>query len=62
VSGEQGTLLTGGSGAGYDIPLLVIASGQRTVAVSVVEKLLAPSRRGAVMAKVAALALQRTAP
>jgi hypothetical protein len=62
VSGVQGTLLTGGSGAGYDIPLLVVASGQRTVAVSVVEKLLAPSRRGAVMAKVAALAMQRTAP
>ena len=62
VSGADATLLTGGSGAGYDIPLLVVASGQRTVAVSVVDNLLAPSRRGAVMAKVAALALQRTAP
>jgi hypothetical protein len=62
VSGVDGTLLVGGSGAGYDVPLLVVASGQRTVAVSVVDTLLAPSRRGAVMAKVAALALQRTAP
>jgi len=44
------------------VPLLVVAFGQRTVAVSVVDKLLAPSSRGAVMAKVAALALQRTAP
>jgi hypothetical protein len=62
VSGMDATLLSGGGGAGYDVPLLVVASGQRTVAVSVVEKLVAPSRRGAVMAKVAALALDRTAP
>jgi hypothetical protein len=62
VSGTAGTLFVGGNGAGYDVPLLVVAFGQRTVAVSVVDKLLAPSRRGAVMAKVAALALQRTAP
>jgi hypothetical protein len=62
VLGMDGTLLVGGSGAGYDVPLLVVASGQRTVAVSVVDKLLAPERRGAVMAKVAALALRRTAP
>jgi hypothetical protein len=62
VSGVEGTLLVGGSGAGYDVPLLVVASGQRTVAVSVVDQLLAPSKRGAVMAKVAALAMQRTAP
>jgi hypothetical protein len=62
VSGMDATLLVGGSGAGYDVPLLVVASGQRTVAVSVVEKLLAPSKQGAVMAKVAALALRRTAP
>lgn len=62
VSGTAGTLLVGGDGAGYNVPLLVVAFGQRTVAVSVVDKLLAPSERGAVMAKVAALALQRTAP
>ena len=62
VSGTPGTLLVGGDGAGYNVPLLVVAFGQRTVAVSVVDKLLAPSSRGAVMAKVAALALQRTAP
>jgi hypothetical protein len=62
VSGMSATLLTGGTGTGYDIPLLVVAAGQRTVAVSVVDKLLAPGRRGPVMAKVAALALQQTAP
>jgi hypothetical protein len=62
VSGMAATLLTDGSGAGYDVPLLVVAAGQRTVAVSVVDKLLAPARRGPVMAKVAALALQQTAP
>jgi len=62
VAGMDATLLVGGSGAGYDVPLLVVASGQRTVAVSVIDKLLAPSKQGAVMAKVAALALQRTAP
>lgn len=62
VSGANGTLLVGGNGAGYDVPLLVVASGQRTVAVSVQDKLLAPAKRGAAMAKLAALALQRTAP
>lgn len=35
VAGHPGTLLTGGSGTGYTVPLLVAASGQRTVAVSV---------------------------
>lgn len=62
VSGMDGTLLVGGSGAGYEVPLLVVASGQRTVAVSVLDKLLTASKRGPVMAKLAALALQRTAP
>jgi hypothetical protein len=37
VNGQQATILTGGVGAGYADPTLVVASGQRTVAVSVHE-------------------------
>jgi hypothetical protein len=60
VDGRPGTLLTGGSGAGYGEPLLVAAAGQRTVAVN----LAAAVATGATAAKdataLAALALQRT--
>lgn len=37
VDGQAATLLTGGTGAGYDEPTLVLTSGQRTVAVTVHE-------------------------
>jgi hypothetical protein len=38
VDGLPATVLTGGAGAGYADPTLVVASGQRTVAVSMHEK------------------------
>lgn len=38
VDGQQATILTGGAGAGYADPTIVVAAGQRTVAVSVHEK------------------------
>jgi hypothetical protein len=37
VDGQSATILTGGTGAGYTDPTLVLASGQRTVAVSMHE-------------------------
>jgi hypothetical protein len=61
VSGIDATLLVG-TARGYDIPLLVLATDQRTVAVSVVEKLLPTAKREPAMVKLAALALDRTAP
>ena len=35
VLGQRASMITGGSGAGYDVPTLVVADGQRTVAVSI---------------------------
>jgi hypothetical protein len=61
VSGVDATLLVG-TARGYDIPLLVLTTDQRTVAVSVVEKLLPTAKREPAMVKLAALALDRTAP
>ena len=61
VDGQDGTMLVGG-GTGYNIPTLVVASDQRTVAVSMLPTVVAANKRGPAMAKVAALALDRTAP
>lgn len=61
VDGQEGTMLVGG-GTGYNIPTLVVASDQRTVAVSMMPTVVAANKRGPAMAKVAALALDRTAP
>jgi hypothetical protein len=59
VAGLDATLMVAKL-PGYDVPTLVVASGQRTVAVSITTTTLPQSRRGAVMAKLAALALDRT--
>jgi hypothetical protein len=59
VSGHDGAIFVG-TAPGYDIPLLVVTSGQRTVAVSVVNRLAPPGKRSAVMTKLAALAIERT--
>jgi hypothetical protein len=61
ISGQNGTMLVGGS-AGYAIPTLVVASDQRTIAVSMLPTTLAANKRGPAMVKVAALALDRSAP
>lgn len=61
VDGHDATLLVG-TDRGYDIPLLVLAADQRTVAVSVVTSLLPTAKREPAMVKLAALALDRTAP
>jgi hypothetical protein len=61
VSGVDATLLVG-TARGYDIPLLVLATDQRTVAVSVLEKLMPTAKREPAMVKLAALALDRTSP
>ena len=57
-----GKMLTGGVGVGYDVPLLVVASGQRTVAVSVARTVAAGAKAVSDATAVAALALKRTAP
>ncbi len=60
VAGLDATMLVG-TARGYDVPLLVVASGQRTVAISVVPNLVPADEREPAMVKLAALALQRTA-
>jgi hypothetical protein len=59
VGALPATVLTGGEGDGYDVPTLVLASGQRTVAVSIVPRSGADVTHELVA--VAALALKHTA-
>jgi hypothetical protein len=61
VAGDQGTILAGGTGTGYTVPLLVAASGQRTVAVSVNQAGLSAARRSEILSNLGALALTNTA-
>ena len=61
VLDRQATLLTGASGTGYDVPTLVVADGQRTVAVSIDESVVPAAKVAGPAAAVAKLALQRTA-
>ena len=60
VAGRSGTMLTGGAGTGYDVPLLVVASGQRTVAVNVARTLATGAKATSAAVAVAALALNRS--
>jgi hypothetical protein len=62
VNRLPGKMLTGGVGDGYDVPLLVVASGQRTVAVSVARSVAAGAKAVSDATAVAGLALKRTAP
>ena len=59
VSGHDANLLVG-SAAGYDIPLLVVESGQRTIAVSVLGTLVPAAERSTKLGKLAALVVGRT--
>jgi hypothetical protein len=60
ISGHDASLLLDATSRGYDIPLLVVASGQRTVAVSMVSTIAPGVSRSRVMTTLAALALART--
>jgi hypothetical protein len=62
VAGSPATMLTGGTGPGYTVPLLVVASGQRTVAVSIDPSLANAAKITADAVQLAKVALQRTAP
>ena len=59
VAGHEATILSS-TRPGFDIPLLVVASGQRTIAVSVVSRLVPVATRNVVMAKIASLVVTRT--
>jgi hypothetical protein len=59
VGALAATVFTGGN-AGYDVPLLVLAAGQRTVAVSVATALVPAARLRPVMASIALLAVEQT--
>lgn len=61
VLGQQASVLTGGIGPGYDVPTLVVADGQRTVAVSIDTSVVPEAQFTDPAAAVAKLALQRTA-
>lgn len=60
VAGHPGVILTGGSGSGYSIPLLVASSGQRTVAVSIHQAGLSAAERTRILSALAELALTGT--
>jgi hypothetical protein len=60
VSGHEGSILAGSSAKGYDIPLLVVASGQRTIAISVISRLVPTSVRSARLGKIAGLVVDRS--
>lgn len=60
VDSLTATMLTGGVGAGYDVPLLVVASGQRTVAVSVASSVATGDKAVSDATALANLALHRT--
>ena len=61
VGDVPGTILTGGLGAGYNVPLLVTSSGQRTVAVSLNKSGLTAAKRTQILSDLGALALTNTA-
>jgi len=61
VGDVPGTILTGGLGAGYSVPLLVTSSGQRTVAVSLNKSGLSAAKRTEILSNLGALALTNTA-
>jgi hypothetical protein len=61
VGDVPGTILTGGLGAGYNVPLLVTSSGQRTVAVSLNKSGLTGAKRTQILSDLGALALTNTA-
>jgi hypothetical protein len=60
VNGLPGTNLTGGVGTGYDVPVLVVSSGQRTVAVSVGSGVATGAKATSDAIQLATLALNRT--
>lgn len=60
VAGHEGQLLTGGVAPDFDVPLLVVASGQRTVAVSVNARLGDEALRSKAITALAELAIRRT--
>ena len=61
IADNPGTILVGGTGAGYSVPLLVASSGQRTVAVSLNKGGLPSTRRTQILSDLGALALTNTA-
>lgn len=60
VGALTGTQLTGGAGSGYNFPLLVVGSGQRTVAVDIAPSFASGAKETADAIVLANLALQRT--
>ena len=60
VAGNPAVILTGGSGTGYNLPLLVAASGQRTVAVSLNDPAASAVQRARILSALAILALNTT--
>lgn len=60
LDGQRGSLLTGGKGKGYDVPLLVVASGQRTVAVTIDPSVASGAELSKRSSTLATLALKKT--
>ena len=60
IAGHHAVLLTGGTGPGYDAPLLVLAAGQRTIAVNLATRAGAAPFRARALVALAVLTLTRT--
>lgn len=58
VAGRSAVILTGGRGAAYDVPTLVLADGQQTVAVSVAIPGQSAARQRRALVAIGALAVQ----
>jgi hypothetical protein len=61
VAGQRAVQRTGGVGPGYDVPLLVLADGQRTIAVSLATRAGTSATRWRAIVALAELVLTRTA-
>jgi hypothetical protein len=61
VAGSEAVLLTGATGPGYEAPLLVLAAGQRTIAVSLAIRAGTAAFLRRALVALAELALTRTA-
>ena len=61
VLGRTATIITGGTGAGYEVPTLVVAADQRTIAVSIDSAVAPAGKVSGPAVAIAKLALQRTA-
>jgi hypothetical protein len=62
IGGQQAHILTGGRGTGYAAPTLVMADGQRTLAITLNDPKTKPADVRSVLVKIGDVALKQTQP